>query len=97
MQALTWQDRLDGSVGRLDVEGLFISIGLEAGAPLPGYPDTDEGGYILSRTEARTSIPGLFAAGDICSKPFRQVATAVGDGTVAAMAASDYLLRQARL
>jgi len=72
-------------------EGIFISIGMMPGSPIKGFPETDENGYIISQEHVFTSIPGIFVAGDIRNKPYRQVATAVGDGTMAGMAVNEYL------
>lgn len=76
----------------LPVDGVFIYIGF---APvttfLPGELAKDEQGFIITDTEMRTSIPGIFAAGDIRSKMCRQVITAAGDGATAALAAFQFL------
>lgn len=75
----------------LDIEGLFVSIGLVAAADfLEGLLDTKDG-YIITNEEMETSVEGIFAAGDIRVKQGRQVATAVGDGAQAGIAVSAYL------
>lgn len=72
----------------LPVEGLFIYVGFEPKtAFLPPEIQKDGRGFLLTDTEMRTSIPGIFAAGDIRSKMCRQVITACGDGATAAHAA----------
>ena len=85
--------RLDGGETRvLPVDGVFIYVGME---PVSGYlPDginRDAAGFVLTDAEMCTSIPGIFAAGDIRAKRCRQVSSAVGDGATAAPAASSYL------
>ncbi|MDR2726928.1 MAG: FAD-dependent oxidoreductase [Deltaproteobacteria bacterium] len=81
----------DGS-RRLDVTGLFVFVGTEPrGSFFPDGLKTDAAGFVETDTEMRTSISGIFAAGDIRSKMCRQVATAVGDGATAAHAAFAYL------
>ncbi|MDR2668795.1 MAG: FAD-dependent oxidoreductase [Desulfovibrio sp.] len=76
----------------LPVEGLFIFIGFEPVLPeLPAEIARDEKGFIVTDGEMRSSVPGVFAAGDIRSKLCRQVVTAVGDGATAANAANSYL------
>ncbi len=76
----------------LEVDGLFVFIGINpSGHFLPPELEVDPDGFIITDTEMRTCIPGLFAAGDIRSKQCRQVATAVGDGATAAYAAFSYL------
>jgi len=68
----------------LDVQGTFIFVGLN---PLtsfvPEQLQLDEAGFILTDTEMRTNLPGIFAAGDVRSKICRQITTAVGDGATA--------------
>jgi thioredoxin reductase (NADPH) len=75
----------------LEVEGLFISIGLVAAADFLELLLNTEDGYIITDDEMRTSVEGIFAAGDIRVKQGRQVATAVGDGAQAGIAVSAYL------
>lgn len=75
----------------LQVEGLFVSIGMVAAGDIAADLVETRDGYIVTDANMQTSVPGIFAAGDICFKPFRQVATAVGDGAVAGMAVTEYL------
>ena len=72
----------------ISVDGLFIYVGFEpVTAFLPVELQKDGQGFIITDTEMRTNIPGIFAAGDIRSKLCRQVITAAGDGATAAQAA----------
>lgn len=77
---------------QIEVEGLFIYVGFD---PVTGFlPEglnKDRQGYLITDTEMNTSIPGIFAAGDIRSKQCRQVITAAGDGATAAHAAFLFL------
>lgn len=74
------------------VDGLFIFAGQSPSSEfLPDTLESDEEGFLITDTEMRTNLPGIFAAGDIRSKLCRQVATAVGDGATAANAAYAYL------
>ena len=77
-----------GDTRVLPVDGVFIYVGME---PVSGYlPDNvnrDAAGFVLTDTEMCTSLPGVFAAGDIRAKRCRQVSSAVGDGATAATAA----------
>lgn len=76
----------------LPVEGLFVFVGLEPAAGfLPQELHRDAQGFLITDTEMRTNVQGIFAAGDIRSKQCRQVSTAVGDGATAAQAAFLYL------
>ena len=81
-----------GEESDLALDGLFISIG---GAPetglFAGQIALDAQGYIAADETTRTSLPGVFAVGDVRTKPMRQIVTAVGDGAVAALYAEEYL------
>jgi thioredoxin reductase (NADPH) len=74
------------------VEGVFVFIGYSPGNQLiKGTLDLDSYGYVKTNNDMETSIPGVFAAGDIRSKLLRQIVTAVGEGATAAFAAEKYL------
>ena len=76
----------------LDVDGIFISIGRSPATELfRGQLELDAGGYIAADESTPTSIPGVYAAGDIRSKVVRQIVTATADGAVAAHYAQSYL------
>lgn len=83
----------DGSTSSLDVEGVFVLIGVtpnNAGLPLERL-NADKWGFIPTDIESRTCVPGVMAAGDICSKDVRQIINAAGEGAVAVLAAEKYL------
>ncbi|MEN8144051.1 MAG: thioredoxin-disulfide reductase [Gemmatimonadota bacterium] len=81
-----------GHESELDVSGVFIFIGFTPNTgSLKEHVDHDESGYIVTDGDMRTSIPGLFAAGDLRSQLVRQITTAVGDATTAVFAAERYL------
>jgi thioredoxin reductase (NADPH) len=81
-----------GETSELQVTGVFIFIGFEPNVDvLTEHVDHDPTGYILTDRDMRTSIPGLFAAGDVRSQLVRQITTAVGDATTAVFAAEKYL------
>jgi thioredoxin reductase (NADPH) len=91
MQNVTLLDVKTGEEESLQVEGLFVSIGLVAAADfIEGLLETEDG-YIVTDENMETSVPGIFAAGDIRVKTARQVATAVGDGALAGIAVTEYL------
>ncbi len=76
---------------KLEVEGVFVSIGMiPASEFLTDILDLSNG-YIVTDENMMTSIPGIFAAGDVRSKKLRQVSTAVGDGAIAAAAVTEFL------
>lgn len=77
---------------QLGVEGVFVYIGNRPNSDfLQGVVELDEKGYVKAGDNTATSVPGVFVAGDVRAKLLRQVATAVGDGATAAMAAEDYI------
>jgi thioredoxin reductase (NADPH) len=83
----------NGAESVLPLEGVFVFIGTE---PKTDYlrgllDDIDEGGYVVTDDRMATSRKGVFAAGDLRRKTLRQVATAVGDGAIAANSVEDYL------
>lgn len=74
------------------VEGVFMYVGIRPNSEMvQGAVRADELGFVITDEEMRTSMPRLFAAGDVRSKTLRQVATAVGDGAIAAFAAEEIL------
>lgn len=76
----------------LPTDGVFIFIGMVPRTELlQGIVPLDAWGCVQTDESMQTGIPGLFAAGDIRAKPFRQITTAVADGTIAALAAQKYL------
>jgi thioredoxin reductase (NADPH) len=81
-----------GKESRLKVQGVFVFIGYRPNSELvQGKLELDEHGFVVTNADMETSIPGIFAAGDIRSKMLRQVSTAVGEGATAAFAAQKYL------
>ena len=80
----------DGSTKELKLEGVFIYVGMIPNtAFLKDFVKLDEAGYIVADRDTHTDVTGVFAAGDVRRKLSRQVATAVGDGATAAMAAEE--------
>lgn len=81
-----------GKSERVDCGAVFVFIGFVPNSKITREPvATDENGYILTDENMQTSIPGLFACGDVRHQLVRQVTNAVGDATTAAMAASKYI------
>ncbi len=93
LKSVELKDRVTGKTRTLDLHGLFVAIGVVPKAHfLAEVLDLDQDGHILTDAECRTSIPGVFAAGDVRKKILKQIATAVGDGAVAAIMAEKYLM-----
>ena len=90
--SMTLRSRKDDSTKTLDVAGMFVAIGVTPKAHfLAEVLELDQDGYILTDTECRTSMPGVFAAGDVRKKILKQIATAVGDGAIAAIVTEKFL------
>ena len=81
-----------GEVGQKRVKGVFVFVGTLPNTELvKDLVDLDERGFILTDNDMQTSVPGVFAAGDVRSKLFRQISTAVGEGAAASFSAEKYL------
>lgn len=83
----------DGSKSQLNVEGIFVLIGVSPNnSELPlEVLEKDKWGFLKIDNESRTNLPGVLAAGDICSKNVRQVVNAAGEGAVAVLAAEEFI------
>ena len=89
---LRLKDAVSGEISTLEVGGVFIFIGfLPNSGLIEGHADHDAAGYLITDAHMMTSIPGLFAAGDLRVQLTRQITTAVGDATTAAIAVEKYL------
>jgi thioredoxin reductase (NADPH) len=90
------KNRLTGEVSRVDVEGAFVAIGHKPATELfEGQLKLDSDGYLEVETgTTKTSIPGVFACGDVMDKIYRQAVTAAGTGCMAALDAEKYLAAQ---
>ena len=92
MKGLRIRDVVSDQVRTLDATGCFVFVGFRPNTGvIDGHFDHDEMGYVKTDSIMQTSIPGLFAAGDLRSQLTRQVTTAVGDATTAAIAVEKYL------
>jgi thioredoxin reductase (NADPH) len=92
VQELALENTVDGTTSVLPVTGIFVFIGFTPNSGLvKEHFDHDASGYIITDDRMMTSIPGLFAAGDLRVQLTRQITTAVGDATTAAIAVEKYL------
>ncbi|MDD4274201.1 MAG: thioredoxin-disulfide reductase [Desulfobacter postgatei] len=81
-----------GNESQIEANGCFIWIGILPNTEfIKGDVKTDESGFIVVDTKMQTNVPGVFAIGDVRDTPLRQIATAVGDGAVAAVSAEHYI------
>ena len=86
------KDTVTGAETELPCDAVFVSIGRKPATELvKDQLELDRSGYIVADESTRTSIPGVFAVGDVRTKPLRQVVTAVADGAVAVHMAEEYL------
>ncbi len=94
VDGLTYKDRASGEEKRVDLEGVFVQIGLVPNTEwLKGTLELSRHGEIVVDAKGQTSMPGVFAAGDCTTVPFKQIVIAAGDGAKAALAAFDHLIR----
>ena len=93
VDGLKIKNNLTDDKSELKITGLFIAIGHSPNTDIfKGLVDMDESGYILTnKTSTKTNIPGVFAAGDVQDKDYRQAVTAAGTGCMAALDAERYL------
>jgi alkyl hydroperoxide reductase subunit F len=91
---LAYADRGDGSTHVLDLDGVFVQIGLLPNTEwLAGSVELSTRGEIVVDERGQTSVPGVFAAGDATTAPFKQIVIALGSGATAALGAFDHLIR----
>ena len=88
---LMLEDLKTGKVTEVPADALFIFTGMVPKTSLVDMLPKDDTGYIITDENMMTAMPGLFVAGDVRSKPFRQIVTAVNDGAIAAHAAQKFL------
>ena len=82
----------EGSSEEIEIDGLFVSVGRKPSTMLvAGQLELDEAGYVVADETTVTSLPGVFAVGDVRTKALRQVVTAVADGAVSSHFALEYL------
>ncbi|WP_108446357.1 alkyl hydroperoxide reductase subunit F [Halomonas denitrificans] len=95
VDGLTYEERATGELRRVDLEGVFVQIGLVPNTEwLQDSPiELSERGEIVVDQRGMTSIPGIFAAGDVTTVPYKQIVIAMGEGSKAALGAFDHLIR----
>ena len=94
VQGLQYKDRNTGDVHDIELEGIFVQIGLLPNSEwLKGTLELSDRGEIVVDDRARTSMPGVFAAGDVTTTPYKQIIIAMGQGSTAALSAFDHLMR----
>lgn len=92
VESVVVKDRETGNRKELRANGIFIWVGLKPNTEfLKGKIQLDDYGHIVTNAEMATSVPGVYAAGDVRAKSVRQITTAVGDGTIASESALKYI------
>lgn len=91
VEAVVFTNTETGSEVKYEVDAVFIFVGMVPKTSLAEMAQTDKNGYIITDENMETSIPGLFCAGDLRSKPFRQIITAAADGAYAAHGVQQYV------
>jgi NADH-dependent peroxiredoxin subunit F len=95
VNGLAYRDRSSGETRSVELAGVFVQIGLVPNTEwLRGTVELSRHGEIVVDARGATSVPGVFAAGDATTVPFKQIIIAAGDGAKAALAAFDHLIRQ---
>ena len=93
--AIEYEDRETGEIRRDELAGVFIQIGLVPNSSfLEGVVELTKYGEVVIDERGRTSEPGIFACGDVTTVPYKQIVIAMGEGSKAALAAFDYLLKE---
>jgi alkyl hydroperoxide reductase subunit F len=94
VNGLVYRDRHGDQLHRLELEGVFVQIGLLPNTDwLKGVLELSPRGEIVVDTRGQTSLPGVFAAGDATTVPYKQIIIAMGEGAKASLAAFDHLIR----
>ncbi|WP_278463881.1 alkyl hydroperoxide reductase subunit F [Stutzerimonas kunmingensis] len=91
---LVYKDRTNDELHNVELEGIFVQIGLLPNSEwLKGALELSRFGEIIVDAKGQTSIPGVFAAGDVTTVPYKQIVIAVGEGAKASLSAFDHLIR----
>lgn len=94
VNGIAFKDLISGELKHVELEGVFVQIGLVPNTEwLKGTLELSRYGEIIVDARGQTSMPGVFAAGDVTTVPFKQIVIAVGEGAKAALSAFDYLIR----
>jgi len=94
MNGLSYKDRASGETHHIDMAGVFVQIGLVPNTEwLKGTLELSRHGEIVVDAKGQTNLPGVYAAGDCTTVPFKQIIIATGDGAKAALSAFDHLMR----
>jgi NADH-dependent peroxiredoxin subunit F len=94
VNGITYKERASGEVKHVELEGIFVQIGLLPNTDwLKGTVALSPRGEIEVDARGQTSVPGVFAAGDVTTVPYKQIIIAMGEGAKASLSAFDHLIR----
>jgi NADH-dependent peroxiredoxin subunit F len=94
VNGLRYKDRQSDELRNVELEGIFVQIGLLPNTDwLKGTIELSPRGEIIVDARGETSMPGVFAAGDVTTVPYKQIVIAVGEGAKASLSAFDHLIR----
>lgn len=92
---LAYEDRITGEIKRQNLSGIFVQIGLVPNSDfLNGVVERTQHGEIIIDEKCHTTEPGIFAAGDVSTVPYKQIVIAMGEGAKASLSAFDYIIRE---
>ena len=93
--ALNYLDRVSGETKKIELAGIFVQIGLVPNSEFlkDSGIELSPSGEIEVSSKGETSVPGIFAAGDVTTVPYKQIIIAMGEGSKASLGAFDYLIR----
>ncbi|MCF2949970.1 alkyl hydroperoxide reductase subunit F [Paraglaciecola aquimarina] len=92
---LAYEDRETGDIHQQNLSGVFVQIGLVPNSEfLDGVVDRTKYGEVIIDEKCNTSTPGIFAAGDVSTVPYKQIVIAMGEGAKASLSAFDYIIRE---
>ncbi|MFC0131024.1 alkyl hydroperoxide reductase subunit F [Massilia eurypsychrophila] len=95
VNGISYKDRVSNEIHHVELAGVFVQIGLVPNTEfLKGTLELSKFGEIVVDAKCHTSLPGVFAAGDVTTVPYKQIVIAAGEGSKAALSAFDFLIRQ---
>jgi alkyl hydroperoxide reductase subunit F len=98
VEAAVLKNRTTGEEKRVSVDGIFVEIGLLPNSdPVKNLVNLNERGEVIVDCSCRTSVPGLFAAGDVTTIPHKQIIISAGEGAKAALSAYDFLVKTSQI
>ncbi len=98
VEAVVIRNRKTSEEKRMNVDGIFVEIGLLPNSdPVKNLVELNKQGEVIVDCSCRTSVPGLFGAGDVTTVPHKQIIISAGEGAKAALSAYDYLVRNSQI